>query len=517
MSDDKSWEALKEKGNSLFKQQKYEEAIKYYEKAIKLNNNIEVLYSNKGTCEKCLKQYRLAIRDYKKALEISPKNTKNLNRLASVYILVGELGEAKITQQKALNLEPNNSTYKSQMTTIETIIEDEAKMKEKISEEKFDEAEEICKKLIEKVPEFTDLKLKYIEILLENVKTLDALNFIQKSVSNEDKIKNPQFDYLTALTLYYDGQYDKAKKQLNIIKSKNNMNIEDDKNSNDIEQKLADLTKKVSEIESVKTKANSLFKEKKYEEAIQEYTKTLEFDPKNKKFNSLILANRSLCYQKLNKNTEALRDSNQSIKLNPFYARGYVKRGNVYMELKMFDDARADFQKAKELDPSVKDIEGYLNDAKRQAEKARKRDYYAILGIDRNATESEIKKAYKKMAMKYHPDRNCESEETKKMAEKKFIDVNDAYNVLSDPKKKSMYDQGVDPLNPEEASGGGMHFGGADASDILKMFFGGGASPFGFSTGGGNDFSGFRTFTFGGNGGRGRSGGFPGGFSFSFQ
>ena len=516
MSDDKSWETLKEKGNALFKQQKYEEAIKFYEKAIKVNSNIEVLYSNKGTCEKCLKQYKLAIRDYKKALEISPKNTKNLNRLASVYVLVGEFGEAKITQQKALNLEPNNSVYKTQMSDIEKIIEDEEKMKEKISEEKFDEAEEICKKLIEKVPEFPELKIKYIEILLENVKTLDALNYIQKNVSNEDKIKIPKFDYLTVLTLYYDGQYEKAKKFLTIIKNKNNMNIENDSNTNnDIEKQLSELSKKINEIESVKTKANSLFKEKKYEEAIEEYTKTLEFDPKNKKFNSLILANRALCYQKLNKNTEALRDSNQSIKLNPFYARGYVKRGNVYMELKMYEDARNDFQKAKEIDPSVKDIEGYLNDAKKQAEKARKRDYYAILGIDRNATESEIKKAYKKMAMKYHPDRNCESEETKKMAEKKFIDVNDAYNVLSDPKKKNMYDQGIDPLNPEEASGGGVHFGG-DASDILKMFFGGGG-PFGFSSGGGNDFGGFRTFTFGGNSGRGKSGGFPGGFSFSFQ
>ena len=112
------------------------------------------------------------------------------------------------------------------------------------------------------------------------MKTLDALNYIQKNVNNDDKIKNPQFDYLTALTLYYDGQYEKAKKCLAIIKSKNNMNIEDN-NNNDMEKQLSDLTKKVNEIESVKTKANSLFKEKKYEEAINEYTKTLEFDPKN--------------------------------------------------------------------------------------------------------------------------------------------------------------------------------------------------------------------------------------------
>ena len=496
---DKSWEALKEKGNVLFKEKRYADAIKFYEKALDINPNAEVLFSNKGTCKKCLKEYKEAIQDYKRALEINPKNTKNMNRLASVYIIKGQLGDAKILQEKTLNLEPYNSVYKEQMATIEKILEDENKLNDKINEKKFEDAEEVCKRMLEKVTDFSELKLKYIKILIENVKLTEALKFINDEVNYEDK-KNEEFDYLTALCLYYDGQYDKAKKQIYLMKSKGN------------KTDTTDLLNKVSTIESVKNKGNEIFKQKKYEEAIEEYTKILEFDPNNKKFNSLILANRALCYQKLNKNVEALRDSNQSIKLNPFYARGYIKRGNVYMELKMFDDARADFQKAKDLDPNVTGVEAYLSSANQQAEKARKRDYYAILGVDKNADEREIKKAYKKMAMKYHPDRNSESEESKKMAEKKFIDVNDAYNVLSDPKKRSMYDQGVDPLNPEEG-GSGMHFGG-DASEILKMFFGGGGSPFGFSSGGfGN--GGNIKFTFGGPGGRSGASGFD--FSSFFQ
>ena len=488
-----SWEDLKEKGNALFKQKRYEDAIVFYNKAIKLNPNVEVLYSNKGTCEKCLKQYKESIRDYEKSLEINPKNTKNMNRLASVYIIRGQIGNAKMLQEKALNLEPNNSIFREQMTTIEKILEDEIKLEDKIKEKKFEDAEEVCKRMIEKESDFSELKLKYIQILIENVKLTEALQYINNEINYEDKKSNEQFDYLTALCLYYDGQYEKAKKQINLMKSK----------GNSIDTK--DLLEKVNTIDSIKTKANEIFKQKKYEEAIEEYTKILEFDPNNKKFNSLILANRALCYQKLNKNVEALRDSNQSIKLNPFYARGYIKRGNVYMELKMFDDARADFQKAKDLDPNVAGVEGYLNDANKNAEKARKRDYYAILEIDKNADEKEIKRAYKKMAMKYHPDRNSESEESKKMAEKKFIDVNDAYSVLSDPKKRSMYDQGYDPLNPEEASGGGMHFGG-DASEILKMFFGGGGSPFGFSSSGFGNGSNIK-FSFGGPGARSGHGG----------
>ena len=500
-----SWESIKEKGNALFKEKRYKDAITFYQKALKINPNIEVLYSNKGTCEKCLKDYKQAVRDYQKALDINPKNTKNLNRLASVYIIQGDIGQAKMVQEKALNLEPYNSTYKEQMTVIEKILEDQIKLEDKINEKKFDDAEEVCKRLIEKISDNSLLKIKYIKILIENVKLTECLSYINKEVNDNDKQSDESFDYLIVLCLYYDGQYDKAKKQINIMKSKGN------------KIDTADLLNKVNTIESVKKKANDFFKQKKYEEAIEEYTKVLEFDPNNKKFNSLIYANRALCYQKLNKNVEALRDSNQCIKLNPFYARGYIKRGNVYMELNMFDDARADFQKAKDLDPNAQGVEGYLAEANQKAEKARKRDYYAILGVDKNADEREIKKAYKKMAMKYHPDRNSESEESKKMAEKKFIDVNDAYSVLSDPKKRSMYDQGCDPLNPEEASGGGMHFGG-DPSEILKMFFGGGGSPFGFSSGGFGDGGNIK-FTFGGPG-RGGSGGRGGGdnpFSFFFH
>ena len=69
-----SWEALKEKGNALFKEKRYEDAIKFYEKALDINSSQEVLYSNKGTCKKCLKEYKDAINDYKKALEKSKKS-----------------------------------------------------------------------------------------------------------------------------------------------------------------------------------------------------------------------------------------------------------------------------------------------------------------------------------------------------------------------------------------------------------------------------------------------------------
>ncbi|HMS28076.1 MAG TPA: molecular chaperone DnaJ [Burkholderiaceae bacterium] len=105
-----------------------------------------------------------------------------------------------------------------------------------------------------------------------------------------------------------------------------------------------------------------------------------------------------------------------------------------------------------------------------------KRDYYETLGVPKNASDEEIKKAYRKLAMKHHPDRN--QGDAAKAAEEKFKDAKEAYEMLSDPQKKAAYDQyghaGVDPNRG--MGGGGEGFGGfAEAfGDIFGDVFGGG-------------------------------------------
>lgn len=107
---------------------------------------------------------------------------------------------------------------------------------------------------------------------------------------------------------------------------------------------------------------------------------------------------------------------------------------------------------------------------------AEKRDYYEVLGVSKGASEDEIKKAFRSMSKKYHPDLNPNNKE----AEEKFKEVNEAYQVLSDADKRSKYDQfGHAGVDPNFGAGGGYGGAGFDFGDIFGDIFGGGFGGFG--------------------------------------
>ncbi|MDO9476878.1 MAG: DnaJ domain-containing protein, partial [Pseudohongiella sp.] len=99
-----------------------------------------------------------------------------------------------------------------------------------------------------------------------------------------------------------------------------------------------------------------------------------------------------------------------------------------------------------------------------------KRDYYEVLGVPRDATEADLKKAYRRVAMKHHPDRNPDNKESEEL----FKEANEAFEVLSNPEKKARYDQfGHAGVNQQGGGGAGAGDFGDIFSDIFGDIFGG--------------------------------------------
>lgn len=133
-------------------------------------------------------------------------------------------------------------------------------------------------------------------------------------------------------------------------------------------------------------------------------------------------------------------------------------RAEAYLETEMFDDAIHDYQAALEIDENMQRARDGVEKAKKLQKQSERRDYYKILGVKRSANKQEIVKAYRKAAQKWHPD-NFPDPDEKKVAEKKFIDIAAAKEVLTDPEKRQVFDNGEDPLDPE-SNRNNFHGGG---------------------------------------------------------
>jgi DnaJ family protein C protein 7 len=148
-----------------------------------------------------------------------------------------------------------------------------------------------------------------------------------------------------------------------------------------------------------------------------------------------------------------------------------LRRATARQETKQWEECLRDLEAANKLEPSS-ELQGKIKQVKLEVKKEKRKDYYAILGVSKDANESELKKAYRKQALLWHPDKHTESEEKAKIAEAKFKDITEAYEILNDDQKRRRYDSGVDLQDDDGMGMGGMN--NVDVNQIFSMFMGGG-------------------------------------------
>lgn len=200
--------------------------------------------------------------------------------------------------------------------------------------------------------------------------------------------------------------------------------------------------KKTKLLLRAKEEGNTAFKAGKLEEALSRYAAALEIDPENTPTQAKLYYNRALVLAKLQRIDDAIADCSRALDLDETHLKALLKRARLKLQAERYEDAVQDFEQAAELDAANTDIQRELRDAKLELKKSKRKNYYKILGVAKDANDYDIKKAYKKMALAHHPDR-CQGDDAEKAAaEAKFKEVGEAYAVLSDAQKRQRYDSG---------------------------------------------------------------------------
>lgn len=449
---------LKNLGNEEFKNLRYEEAIEFYSQSISLHPLESNYFSNRALAYLRLKKYRDSLNDCLKALDLNRDNIKACLHASKCYTVYGELNQAFDLLTRARSLKPNDQDISETINTLETIRIHTASYKECKEKEQYFQALFFLDKVEEYVTEQPELQIKKLELVVLSGNTDRASSMA--SAMLKTYANNPEFLVIKGRLHYYTGATDIAKKHFFEA-----IRVDPDY------QPAKLMIRKIKEMDRIKDDANKLFLSGDNLGAIEAYSKLILEDPANKTFNSIVLANRAAAYMKEKDFLAALTDLDTSITLNPEYTKAYMRRGNVYTHMGRFTEAYAEYEIVKTHDPNYPELEQSIRLTKLEEKKSKRKDYYKILGVDQNALPNEIKKAYKKAALQWHPDKNSETEERRKLAEITFKDIGEAYNLLSNPEKRQRYDHGED-LSEIEGNGG------QDPNEVFKMFFGGGGGGY---------------------------------------
>ncbi|KAM3922547.1 dnaJ homolog subfamily C member 7 [Leptodactylus fuscus] len=456
---DREAEAYKEKGNAFYAQKDYNEAYNYYTKAIDCSSKNASYYGNRAATLMMLGKFREALEDAQQAVRLDDTFVKGHQREGKCHLTLGNAMAATRCFQKVLELEPNNEPTRQELKNAAAVLEYERIGEADFEKRDFRKVVFCMDRALELAPACHRFKILKAECLALLGRYPDAQSvasdILRMDSTNADAL------YVRGLCLYYEDCIEKAVQFF----------VQALKMFPD-HQKARLACRNAKALKAKKEEGNQAFKEGNYELAYRLYSEALSIDPNNIKTNAKLYCNRGTVNAKLKKLDEAIEDCTNAVKLDETYIKAYLRRAQCYTDTEQYEEAVRDYEKVYQTE-NTKEHKQFLKNAQLELKKSKRKDYYKILGVDKNASEDEIKKAYRKRALMHHPDRHSgATTEVQKEEEKKFKEVGEAFTILSDPKKKARYDSGQD-LEED-----GMNMGDFDANNIFKAFF---SSPGGFS------------------------------------
>jgi DnaJ family protein C protein 7 len=387
--------------------------------AIEADPKNATYYSNRAAALMSANRFGEALEDCKTADQLDPGNQKILMRLGRLYTSLGRPDEALVAFD---SIEPPCSVKDKQpaLTMQKHIRQAEENLKSASSGSMviyaLNEAERGLGAGVDR-PRKWSLMRGEAYLKMNNPNTLgDAQNVAMALLRNNSQ--DPEALVLRGRIMYAQGENDKAIQHFRQA-------LSCDPDFKDAVRNL----RMVQKLERMKEAGNAAFKAGRFQEAIDTYTEALQVDPSNKNTNSKILQNRALCNTRLKNWAPAIADCDKALELDPGYTKARKTRAKALGESGNWEEAVREYKAIQEANPSEPGIAKDIRNAELELKKSKRKDYYKILGIEKDATEQQIKKAYRKLAIVHHPDKNRDDP----TAEERFKEIQEAHETLSDP------------------------------------------------------------------------------------
>ncbi|KEF58485.1 uncharacterized protein A1O9_06411 [Exophiala aquamarina CBS 119918] len=502
-------EACKAAGNKFFKAKDYDRAIAEYTKAVDAEPSNPTYLSNRAAAYISANKYSQALGDSLQASRLDPKNDKILHRLARIYTSLGRPQDALDTYAKIPNASTTDTAAACKVLSSIEVAENQINSEEgngNMALWSIDQAKQTLGAGTPTPRRWQILRAK-ANLKIGSANALGEVQAIAQSLMRENPM-DAEAIVLAGRAFYLkDDKPRQGKSDYERAEDYFRQGLNLDPDNTDARNSLRTMKK----LDRARTSANEMFKRGKYSDAVVAYTESLTIDPSNKVTNAKLLGNRALARIKIKEFDEARSDCDLALKLDPTYSKAKRTRAKATGESGDWEQAVKDLKAMAEENPSDAELNKELRNAELELKKSKRKDYYKILGIDKDAGDKDIERAYKRKAAVLHPDKTMGD----KKKEEEFKDCLEAKETLLDPQKRHMYDSGADLMEPGMGGmGGGFPggmggmggFGGGGVQIDPEMLFNmmngmggggsgaGGGGGFRFAGGGGPPRGGFSPF-----------------------
>ncbi|XP_078489894.1 dnaJ homolog subfamily C member 3 [Ciona intestinalis] len=451
------------RGNQLLNAGQLADALTQYHAAIDNDDRNYQAYYMRATVYLAMGKARLAMPDLNQVVQLQPNFVQARMQRGNLFLKMGRFNEAHSDYEAVLAHE-DNAQATAKVDELRPLRRNVIKAHQLLDGNENAQAITLLNEVIESCPWNAD----YREM---RSTAYEKLGDLRRAISDLKPTTMLRLDNTRAFLKMSFLWYNLGEVEQSLAEIRECLKLDPD------HQECYAHYKNVKKLFKTLEAAKKVMQQNDWPEAINKFRKALKQESRVGALNVEIQLKICECYVKDNNPKEALVECNKVIEIDERNIPSLLLMCEAHTQQADYEQAVEDLQKAASIDENYPGLGEKLKKAQKMLKQSQKRDYYKILGVPRNADKRTVIKAYRTLAREWHPD-NFQGEEEKKVAEKKFIEIAAAKEVLTDPEMRKKFDAGADPLDPEEQQNSGHHHQG------FNPFGGGGGFTFHF--GGGN-------------------------------